>query len=112
MDPKALRNMMNKLGIKSSEINAIKVTIDCEDKTITITNPSIMKIEAQGTESFQISGIVSEEQKGVTAEITDDDMEVVMKRSGIYDKEKAREALEQSNGDIAEAILKLTEKSG
>jgi len=112
MDPRTLKNMMNKLGIKSSEVTAIKVTIECDDKIITITNPSIIKIEAQGSESFQISGIVSEEQKQTAAVITEDDIALVMQRSGIYDKERARDALEQSKGNIAEAILKLTGQTG
>jgi len=109
MDPRTLKNMMSKLGIKSSEVAAIKVTIECEDKIITISSPSIIKIEAQGAESFQISGIVFEEQKQTATVITEDDIELVMQRSGIYDKEKARDVLEQSNGNIAEAILKLTQ---
>lgn len=107
IDPKQLKNMMAKMGIKSSEIPAKRVVIESDDKDIVIENPQVIAIEAQGAVSFQISGSVREMEKDQSVEITDDDLNTVMEQAGITDKQAALKALEETNGDIAEAILKL-----
>lgn len=111
IDPRTMRNMMAKMGIKSTEIAASKVTIESEGKNIVITNPQVTMIEAQGTKSFQISGEVSEQEAHVVIEITADDVDMVAASTGISDKEKIMEALKAENGDIARAILKLKKAS-
>ena len=108
MDPKSLKKMMERMGIKSEEIEANRVIIEGKEKDIIIDQPQIMAIEAQGTKSFQISGEISERDKG-KVEISDDDVKMVMEKAGVDDAGKARQALEESNGDIAAAILKLKE---
>ena len=112
IDPKSLKKMMDRMGIKSEEIDANRVIIEGKDKDIIIEQPQIMTIEAQGTKSFQISGIVSEKDKSGPVEISEDDVKMVMEKAGIGDSEKARQALEESNGDIAAAIIKLREGTG
>lgn len=106
IDPRTLKSMMAKMGIKSSEVNAEKVVITCPDKEIVITEPQITMIEAQGTKSFQIAGIITENEKQVNLEISEDDIKMVAESSGASESE-AREALELSKGDIAKAILEL-----
>lgn len=105
MDPKQLKRMMESMGIRSSEIEAERVIIQGKDKDIVIENPQVMAIEAQGARSFQVVGTVREVDK-VKVEISDDDVELVAAQAGA-DRESARTALEESNGDIAAAILKL-----
>lgn len=111
MDPRALKNMMAQMGIKTSEVDAIRVTIECSDKTIVITEPQVTKISAQGSDSFQITGSVSEQQKGVAIEPTADDIEMVSEQTGITDLDRIRQALAAANGDIAGAILILKGES-
>lgn len=106
IDPRTLKSMMAKMGIKSSELNADKVVISCADKDIVITDPQVTMIEAQGTKSFQIAGTITENEKSVSIEISEDDVKMVMESSGASE-EDARKALEDSNGDIAKAILEL-----
>ncbi|OJI07796.1 MAG: hypothetical protein BK997_02170 [Candidatus Micrarchaeum sp. ARMAN-1] len=106
IDPRTLKSMMAKMGIKSSELNADKVVISCADKDIVITDPQVTMIEAQGTKSFQIAGTITENEKSVSIEIGEDDVKMVMESSGASE-EDARKALEDSNGDIAKAILEL-----
>ncbi len=110
VDPRTLKNLMSKMGIKSSEINADSVTIECSDRDILIHNPQVTRIEAQGMVSFQISGDIEEKEKIVNMEITEDDVHMVMEKSGTDSKERAEQALRDSNGDIAEAIMKLKEQ--
>lgn len=107
MDPKAMKNMMAKLGIKTSEIDANRVVIECGDKQIIVTNPQITQIEAQGAVSFQIAGEIEEMEIKVALEATDDDIKLVMEQTGISDKEKIKQAIIDANGDIAEAIVNL-----
>ncbi|MCL5092985.1 MAG: nascent polypeptide-associated complex protein [Candidatus Marsarchaeota archaeon] len=111
IDPRTLKNMMAKMGIKSSEIEASEVIIKCPDKDIIVSEPQILQIDAQGSISFQISGSISENQKEVKIDVSEDDIKMVMEKSGIRDYAKAKEALESANGDIAEAIMKLSGQS-
>ncbi|MCL5423531.1 MAG: nascent polypeptide-associated complex protein [Candidatus Marsarchaeota archaeon] len=109
MDPRALKSMMARMGIKSTDIKADRVIIESGLSNIVIENPNITKIEAQGTISFQISGDISEEKKSIEAQISNEDIEMVMQKTGVKDRERVELALEESGGDIAEAIIKLTE---
>jgi nascent polypeptide-associated complex subunit alpha len=106
MDPRALKRMMDSMGMKTSEVAADRVVIEGKEKNIIIENPSVTMIEVQGNTSFQIAGTVSEMEKSVKAEITDDDIKTVMDQTN-KDKDTVRKALEETNGDIAEAIIKL-----
>lgn len=107
IDPKQLKNMMAKMGIKSSDVPARRVIIEGDEKDIVIENPQVIAIEAQGAVSFQISGSVMEKEKAQNVEITEDDIDTVMTQSGITDRQAALLALRETKGDIAEAILKL-----
>jgi len=106
INPKQMQAMMKQMGIKQEEIDASKVTIEKNDGgKIIINDPSIQKINMQGNVSFQISGDISE----VTAELfSQDDVKTVMEKTGAL-KEDAIKALEDSDGDLAEAIMGLSE---
>lgn len=106
MDPRAMRNLMAKMGIKSTEIPALRVIIELEGRQIVVSNPQVTRIEAQGALSFQVSGDVSEVDS-YKAEITEDDVKTVSDQTGITDTDRVKSALESENGDIAKAILKL-----
>ena len=107
MNPGQMKSMLSKMGIKTEVVDAIKVVIETNDKNIVIENPQITKISAQGSVSFQVGGEVHEEQKQIAVDITNDDVKMVMDQAGISDEQKARDALENSEGDIAAAILEL-----
>ncbi|MBU2616039.1 MAG: nascent polypeptide-associated complex protein [Nanoarchaeota archaeon] len=104
LDPKKMQSVMKQMGINQEEIDASKVTIEKTDgNKITINNPSVTKIVMQGQESFQISGEVTEDQG-----ISEEDVTTVMEKTSST-KEQAEKALKNSNGDLAEAILELSE---
>ncbi len=98
-----MQQMMKKMGISQTEIPAKEVIIKMDEGDIIITNPTVSKVNLMGQETFQITGEIHE--KGV-AEITDDDIKTVTEQAGTT-AEKARQALEEHNGDIAAAILEL-----
>ena len=107
IDPRTLKNMMAKMGMKQSEIDAKRVVIEGDGFQIVISEPAVTRIDMQGTVSFNISGNVEEKHIEEKAEISDEDIRMVMEKSGTDDYEKAKEALEKANGDIASAILEL-----
>ncbi len=110
LDPRALKSMMSKMGITTSEVEADKVVISTKEKDIVIENPQVTQINAQGVVTFQIAGNVTEvskEEEDEDVEISDDDIDIVAGKTGITDRDLIRRALEESRGNIAEAILKL-----
>jgi nascent polypeptide-associated complex subunit alpha len=105
IDPKKMQAMMRQMGIKQEEISANRVIIEGSDKNIIIENPNVQKIVMQGQESWQITGQAREEP--IEEEIKDSDIQLVAEKTG-KSEEQARKALEESKGDIAEAIMKLS----
>ena len=112
MSPKQMQTVLKRMGVKVEDIKAEKVIIQCADRNIIISNPQVMLTKMPQQEMFQISGEVSEEEKGgegsedVKTEITDDDIEMVMEQTSV-DRQTAEEMLEETEGDIADAIMKL-----
>ncbi len=104
MDPKKMQQMMRQMGIESEDIPATKVTIETESGNHIIENPQVIQITAQGQKSFQISGNVRFEEG-----IKEEDIKMVMEQAGCSEGEAA-EALKETKGDIAEAIVLLGEK--
>ena len=104
MDPKKMQALMKQMGIKSEEIDATRVTIETSGNAIVIENPQVTQITMQGQRSFQIAGDVRVEQK-----TPGDDIKLVMEKAGCSE-EAARQALEKADGDIAQAILSLSEQ--
>jgi nascent polypeptide-associated complex subunit alpha len=96
------------MGMKSEEINAVKVVIETPDGSIVVDNPQVTKIEMQGAVSFQISGNVTEVAKKIEVNISESDVDFVAEKTGISDRERVRDALEKNEGDIARAIIDLT----
>lgn len=104
IDPKKMQALMKQMGLSQENIDAVRVIIEKEDGKIVINNPSVTKMKMQGQETFQIAGDVEEaSDEG----FSDEDVRTVMEKTGCSEDE-ALEALEDT-GDLAEAILKLTE---
>ena len=97
---------MKKMGIQQVDIPATEVIIRTEDKEIVITEPSVAKVNMMGQETFQISGNIHEKEVSSEPEISEDDVKTVVEQAGVGEEE-AKKALEESNGDIAAAILSL-----
>jgi nascent polypeptide-associated complex subunit alpha len=106
LNPKKMQAVMKQMGISQDEIPSSRVVIEKEDGgKLIIENPSVTKIKMQGQESFQITGDISEESAEVG--ISQDDINTVVEKTGCT-CEQAEEVL-KSTGDLAEAILELSE---
>jgi len=107
MDNRNARRMMDRLGINMKEIPDVQeVVIKTSDKEMHITNASVSEIVAQGKRMFQVAGDV-EEVEVEKKTFSEEDVLLVQQQTGVS-KEKALAALEESDGEVARAILKLT----
>lgn len=109
MNPREMQKAMKRLGIRQEEIDAELVIIKTKGKDIVIKNPNVSKVDMMGQETFQITGEITEVETGKTAEISEDDIQTVVEQTNCT-REGALEALEESNGNLAEAILRLQKK--
>jgi len=102
MDPRKMKMMMKQLGIKSEDIDAKRVIFELENGKLVIDNPQVSAIDMQGQKTYTVMGEAKEEAGGVPEE----DVKMVAEQAGVSEKE-AKKALEEADGDIAEAISKL-----
>ena len=103
IDPKQMEKMMKQMGIATENIDATEVVIKTSEKEIGISEPQVSKIKMGGKETFQIVGTVSEREK---EKFSNEDVRTVIEQTGTSEAE-AREVLEETNGDLAEAIMKM-----
>ncbi|UCD14055.1 MAG: nascent polypeptide-associated complex protein [Thermoplasmatales archaeon] len=106
MNQRQMNQMMRRLGINIKNIdNVEKVIIRTDSKEYVFDDAEVTIMEAQGQKTFQISGkpLVKDRGKDQLGE----DIKLVVDQTG-KSEEEARKALKETNGDIAEAILKLS----
>ena len=110
LNPKKMQQMMKQMGINSEEIEAERVIIEKSDGRIIIESPNVQRIKMQGQESWQITGEAREEDAVEdldSEEISEEDIKLVMAKTG-RGRDKVMDVLEETDGDIAEAIIKLS----
>lgn len=107
MNPKQMNQLMKRFGINVKEIeNVEKVIIQTDTKEYVFENAEVTIMDAQGQKTYQISGkprIVEREE-----EIPQSDIDLVVEQTG-KTADEAKKALEETSGDIAQAIIKLSE---
>jgi nascent polypeptide-associated complex subunit alpha len=134
MDPRQMSAMMKKLGIDVRDIEGVQeVLVRTASKDYVFDKASVSVMKAQGVETWQVSGKprTVERTGGATPAvpakstsgaipapmppapealpvISDDDVALVMGETG-RSRAEARAALEATKGDLAEAILKLSQ---
>ena len=113
MNDRQMKQAMKKMGIKQSSIdNVTEVIIRTNEKEIVIRNAEVVCVEMGGSKSYQISGTEEERMLGSAPEgvtkvsFPQEDIELVMSQTGC-DAQKALAALEATDGQPAEAIVKI-----
>ena len=124
-----MRRRMQQQGIEMDQINATRVIIESQEKTLVIDQPEVVLMKQMGQEIYQIIGEaeeysvgevrIGEKEEGEVVEvveesevklvITENDIMLVAAQANV-DKEEANAALIDSEGDIAKAILFLKNK--
>lgn len=109
-NPRQMQKQMRSMGISQTPVDdAVEVIIRCKSKDIVISSPSVTIVTMQGTKTFQILGEVSERAPGSEVSgpvFADEDIEIVMSQTGC-DRDTALKALEETDGQPAEAIIKI-----
>ena len=96
---------MRQMGVKMEELGGVReVVIKLADREIVLPNAQVMRTEMAGQRSYQVSG--QEFERKPEFQPSDDDVKLVMEQAGVA-REAAVQALVETGGDIAEAILKL-----
>ena len=108
MNQRKMAQMMKRMGIQQTEIDANEVIIRCDDKEIVISNPQVSKVNMMGQETFQVVGQPEERERSSSPEISEDDVKTVMEQAGVSEEE-ARKAIEDNDFDLAQAIMSLSE---
>jgi len=109
MSPKMMKKLMKQMGIKIQEITGVKeVIIRLNDSELVIKNPQVTLMKVSGQDLYQILGQTEkraiDKEKGL--EIPMEDIQLVAAQAGVTIDE-AKKALEQTGGDLAQAILLL-----
>ena len=106
MNSRKAAQMMKKMGIQQVEIPATEVIIKTPEKEIVITEPQVTKVNMMGQETFQIIGNINERELSTEPEINEEDIQTVMEQADVTEEE-AKKAIENSEGDLAKAIISL-----
>jgi len=111
MNPKQLKQMqraMKQMGMDTKDVKgATEVIIKFKNKEIIIKSPKVNLMDFMGQQTYQITGKVTEQKIEAELVIPDDDVELVSTQTGVS-KEEARKTLSETQGDLAEAILRLS----
>ncbi len=106
MNNKQMKRAMKQMGIEQEEIEATEVVIKTPEEKIIFKDPGVAKVDMMGQKSFQVTGKFKRESLDVSPSISDEDVETVVDQTGVSE-ERAKEAIEDANGDLAEAIMNL-----
>ena len=98
---------MERMGINMKEIPDVEeVVIRTADRELRIKNPSVSEVNAQGNRVFQVVGDVEEVE--IEKKTYNEEDVVLVQQQANVSRERALAALEESDGEVARAILKLT----
>ncbi|MBR4503690.1 MAG: Nascent polypeptide-associated complex protein [Candidatus Methanomethylophilaceae archaeon] len=111
MNDRQMKQAMKKMGITQSTVEDVtEVIIRTRTKEIVLKNPEVVCIEMPGNKSYQISGPETVMNIGENGEpepiFSEEDISLIMSQTGC-DRSKALEALKATDGQPAEAILKI-----
>ena len=107
-DNRQNRRMLEKMGINLEEVPDVEeVIIKTKEKELILKKVNVSKIKTKDTEMFQVIAEDIEEIIKENKEINEKDIHLVAQQAKVS-FETAKIALEESNGDLAQAILKLT----
>ena len=110
ISPREAKRLMQRMGLSMSSIEVKEVILKTSSKEIVIENPEVAVLEVQGQKIFQITGgKISEKTIEGKITIPEEDIQLVAQQANVS-LEEARAALEQTKGDLAQAILLLSQK--
>ncbi|MFH0955022.1 MAG: nascent polypeptide-associated complex protein [Candidatus Micrarchaeota archaeon] len=101
-NPAQMKQMLKQFGIKTDELKVKRVVFETDAKKIVFDSPQVTVMDTRGQKIYSVIGESREENAGVSQE----DAELVASQAKVSSA-VAKKALEESDGDIAQAIVKL-----
>ena len=100
---------MAKMGMQVKQVDDVsRVVIEAAGKKIIIEGPEVAIVTVQGQTMYQVGGGKTREEIPA-APSSSDDAKLVAAQAGVSMGEAAK-ALQQSGGDLAQAIVSLKQK--
>ena len=103
-----MRRMLDKMGLEMKDLGSIEeVVIKTETKELYLIKPQVIEMKGKDSTIFQVVATNVEEKQRDIPVFKEEDVILVMQQATVS-KEKAIQALIDSKGDMAQAILNLT----
>lgn len=120
MDPRQMRLAMKRMGMQTEEIDDVsEVIIRTKTREYRFENPAVVMVKVSGQQIYQVTGEpkISQPGEGTAATATapsgpviaQEDIELVVSQTGCT-QDEARQALMQTDGQPAEAIIRILSK--
>ena len=118
---RSMERQMRRMGVDFQQLDDVtEVLIRFPDKELVLPEPQVLLMKAQGDDIYQIVG--QSEERGITAStaveegasiapprsFTEEDVQLVASQANVSE-EDAREALRATDGNLAKAIITLTQ---
>lgn len=118
---RSMERQMRRMGVDFQQLeNVSEVLIRFPDREIVLPEPQVLMMQAQGDNIYQIVGQAEERSLTVSTDMeegtpaasvqafTEEDVQLVATQANVSEEE-AREALRAAEGNLAKAIITLTE---
>jgi nascent polypeptide-associated complex subunit alpha len=103
-----MRRMLDKMGLEMKEMGEIEeVVIRTETKELYLIKPQVVEMKGKDSTIFQVVATDIEERQKEVPSFREEDVVLVMQQASVS-KDRAIQALTDSKGDLAQAIINLT----
>lgn len=103
-----MRRMLDKMGLEMKEMGEIEeVVIRTETKELYLIKPQVVEMKGKDSTIFQVVATDIEERQKEVPSFKEEDVVLVMQQASVS-KDSAIQALVDSKGDLAQAIINLT----
>ncbi|MEM3444763.1 MAG: nascent polypeptide-associated complex protein [Thermoplasmata archaeon] len=107
MRPREAQKMMKRMGISTEEIEGVEeVIIKTKTRDYIFRKAEVAVVTIQGQKIYQLIGEPEIQEKRTKPKYTEEDVLLVIQQTNVSE-EVARKALEETDGQPAEAILKI-----
>lgn len=103
-----MRRMLDKMGLEMKDMGEIEeVVIRTETKELYLIKPQVVEMKGEDSTIFQVVATDIEERQKEVPSLREEDVVLVMQQASVS-KDRAVQALIDSKGDLAQAIINLT----
>jgi len=105
-----LKKVMQQMNAEPLDVKSVIFELNDGSRLVISGPDQVVRMKMMGQESYQVVGTaVKQEEKKAEGSYNEDDVSIVSSQAGVGENE-ARKALEECEGDIAGAIMRLNPK--